>query len=415
MRKKIDITNRRISIDALAHFVAVRSNCALFVLLFASFMSQAQRMYSEEEIMAEALKVHPVIQAYSWNVESKSQLEKTAFSLPAPAISTQSPTGDFYALGINQNIDFPGVYIRQRNVLQAETDMARSQLQLTKQQLSWEVRTALADAKYVATQLSFLFAQDSLLQFLRNAANRQFVAGEIDFLEKSFVELQYGEVHQKLLTAQNESLAAIQKLRNLCGLNDLNSVSEFTQDELLSAMLKDATMNSGNAYLDVAKKEVLIADKMIKLERMKVMPGFQFGYLNQTERNSSFTYRWQAGITIPLWWWQYGGRIKASEANAKRATQNELAVIKGFENSKLDVMAQLNSASQRLNYYFTTGLKEAAALEVASHRFFEAGERNYTTHLRSMNDVLQVKYGYADAAFAYSKALAQFKFINGSN
>ena len=415
MRKKIDMSNRRMSIDALAYFEAVRATCTLFILLFASFMSYAQRMYSEEEIIAEALRVHPVIQTYSWNVESKSQLEKTAFSLPAPAISTQSPTGEFYALGINQNIDFPGVYIRQRNVLQAETDMARSQLQLTKQQLAWEVRTALADAQYTATQLSFLFEQDSLLRFLRDAAKRQFDAGEIDFLEKAFVELQFGEVHQKLITAQNESLAAIQKVRYLCGLNDLNKVSVFTRDELLSAMLSDSTINVSNAYLDVAKKEVLVADKMIKLERMKVMPGFQFGYLNQTERNSSFTYRWQAGITIPLWWWQYGGRIKASEANAKRAAQNELAVIKSFENSKLDVMSQLNSESQRLNYYFTTGLKEAAALEEASHRFFEAGERNYTTHLRTMNDVLQVKFGYADAVFAYSKALAQFKFINGSN
>lgn len=397
------------------HFLGWMRSSFVILTLIAPLFSVGQKIYSEDEIISAALRFHPAIHANESNVESKTQMEKTAFSIPAPAISTQSPTGNFYALGINQNIDFPGVYIQQKNVLKAETDLAKTQLQLTRQQLSWEVRTLLAEARYAETQLKFLVTQDSLLQILRSTSVRQFEAGEIDFLEKSFVELQFGEVHQRMFAAQNASVAALQKLRNLSGVMDLDKVNPFNQDELLSAMIGDTTLSMKNAFLEAAKIEVIIADKGVKLERSRAMPGFQFGYLNQAERNSSYTYRWQAGITIPLWWWQYDGRIKASRANVERATQNELAAIKSFENSKLDVVSQLNSSSQRLNYYFATGLIEAAALEDASLRFFQAGERNYTTHLRTLNDVLQVKFGYAEAALQYTRALAQLKFINGSN
>lgn len=386
-----------------------------FTLLLVSPQLVSQTLYSEAELIQSALAFHPEIKAAQSNVEGKKNLEKSGFSLPAPNVYTQSPSGVFYTIGINQNIDFPTVYTNQKKVLRAETTLAENQALLTQQQLIWQVRNTYNYARYTTTQLYHLWKRDSLISSMNDAAERQFAAGEINFMEKSFVNLKYGETHQKFLSAQASNLLAIQELEMLCGLENEADILPYVESELTMLMLEDTSGKYDNAQLSIARSEVEISDQRVKLEKSKAMPGFQVGFLNQVLKDSPVQYRFQAGITLPIWWWQYAGKIKAAKADAQTSKHNQESTAMEFRVTLNHAQSKVASTSVKLQYYLQTGLQQLTELEKASQRFYKEGEIDVTALLRTLDDAMQIRLDYTEAAREFTDAIASLKFINGTN
>ncbi len=374
-----------------------------------------QTMYTEAQVIESALSSHPTVKAASSSVDSRKQNEKSAFSLPGPNIYTQSPAGTFYTIGINQNVDFPTVYSNQKKVYKGETALAESQLLFARQEISWNARTYYNKAKYQTTLLLYLYVQDSLYAALSNAATKQFDAGEIDFMTKTFATVQYETIHQKFILQQIETDNALQDVMMYCHLSEELEVTPYSSTELSSQIVLDTSAKYSNAQLVMAKRETEIAQAKIKLEKSKAMPGFQFGYLNQVNKNSLVQYRFQAGITLPLWWWQYAGRIKSAKANAEFSHQQEEATLLGYRMNLNNAQTNVNSTFGNLQYYLETGLKHLNELETSSQKFYTAGEIDLTTHLRTLNDVMILRFNFVEAAREYLDAVIMLKFINGTN
>ncbi len=55
--------------------------------------------------------------------------------------------------------------------------------------------------------------QDSLYQQVGESARRQFDAGQIDYLAKTFSEAQYGQVHNQFLQAQADYTVTLHQLQ----------------------------------------------------------------------------------------------------------------------------------------------------------------------------------------------------------
>ncbi len=388
---------------------------ALFMVTLSVIDTQGQTMYTEAQVIESALATHPSLKAASSSVASKKENEKAAFSLPGPNIYTQSPAGTFYTIGINQNVDFPTVYSNQKKVYKAETALAESQLLLSKQEITWNARTYYNTAKYQTTLLLYLFAQDSLYAALSNAATKQFDAGEIDFMTKTFATVQYENIHQKFILQQIETDNSLQDVMMYCNLSEELEVTPYSASDLSNQIVLDTSAKFSNAQLTMAKRETEIAQSKIKLEKSKAMPGFQFGYLNQVNKNSLVQYRFQAGITLPLWWWQYSGRIKSAKAHAEFTRQQEEATILSYRMNLNGAQTHVNSSFGNLKYYLETGLQHLNELESSSQKFYAAGEIDLTTHLRTLNDVMTLRFNFVEAAREYNEAVIMLKFINGTN
>jgi len=397
----------------------LRQHFESYVLLFMVVLSvsntKAQTMYTEVQVIESALATHPSLKAASSSVASKKENEKAAFSLPGPNIYTQSPSGTFYTLGINQNVDFPTVYTNQKKVYKAETALAESQFLLSKQEITWNARMYYNTAKYQTTLLLYLFTQDSLYAALSDAATKQFNAGEIDFMTKTFATVQYENIHQKFLLQQIETDKSLQDVMMYCNLSEEIEVTPYSLFELLNQITLDTAATFANAQLAMAQRETEIAKSKVKLEKSRAMPGFQFGYLNQVNKNSLVQYRFQAGITLPLWWWQYSGRIKAAKSNAEFTRQQEEATILSYRMNLNGAQTHVNSTFGNLKYYLETGLQNLNDLESSSQKFYAAGEIDLTTHLRTLNDVMSLRFNFVEAAREYLDAVILLKFINGTN
>lgn len=75
--------------------------------------------------------------------------EKAAFNLPNPEVKAESPTGEFYAVGVLQWFDFPAVYVRQKQVAKAETALAQAGQRVSENELRYTIRSL-----YLETQIA---------------------------------------------------------------------------------------------------------------------------------------------------------------------------------------------------------------------------------------------------------------------
>ena len=57
---------------------------------------------SSDAAVAAALRSNPLIKAATLETEAKKYAEKNALRLPNPEVNAESPTGEFYAIGILQ-------------------------------------------------------------------------------------------------------------------------------------------------------------------------------------------------------------------------------------------------------------------------------------------------------------------------
>jgi cobalt-zinc-cadmium efflux system outer membrane protein len=91
-------------------------------LLFLSITSGsiAQQILTEQAALDSAMKHSPLLKSAELQVKQSNYLRKTAFNLANPDVIAESPTGEFYAVGILQSIEFPTVYIKQGQLLKQQ-------------------------------------------------------------------------------------------------------------------------------------------------------------------------------------------------------------------------------------------------------------------------------------------------------
>ncbi|MBX7052198.1 MAG: TolC family protein [Flavobacteriales bacterium] len=387
----------------------------LMSVMIIAAQSQAQRILQRDEFLNGVKANHPSIQAEQKLVDAASFEKQTAWALPNPSIGVQSPTGQFYALGINQNFDFPGVYVARKRMLEANLDLQENVQSLQAEMLLYEACQAFDEGRYRSTNLRILREQDSLLYAILQATEQRFLAGDIDLMEKNFAMLEYGQVHQQYIQAQVEYENALRSIKYYFPTRDSIVMQPFEASAFDLNTPELTLMPNLSSYLKVAEGEVNLIGQQLKVEKNKTFPGIQLGYLNQAGKDTPMNMRWQAGITIPLWFWQYSGNIKAmkarEEAISAKADQAKLA----WEKGRVNAVSAWSSSKDILQYHLKSGLTTAQSLAEASERYLFAGEIDYITHLRTLKDVLQYRLAYADAAYRYALATDEVNYYYNQN
>jgi outer membrane protein, heavy metal efflux system len=391
----------------------------LYILIFITGLkipSFAQTRLTGEEAVNAALKNSPLLKASSLGVQRQKQLQGTGFNLANPDITIESPTGTFMTAGVLQSFEFPTVYIKQGQLARQKTSLAERARAVTESEVKLMVRSAYLDLQYSLQLLEHLAKQDSVYLKIANAAERQFNAGQIDFVEKTFASTRYGEIHNKLMQAAAGAMTAMEQLRIYTGINDSIVVSSFMQFDptpAITGMYADSTSVMQTPLMQYQQQAEAVAKKELQLERNKALPGFSFGYMNQGEKDTEFRYRLRAGINIPLWFWQYSSSIRAAKTDMEIAGQNTIAEKQNLSLRLQEVRSAILRTRSALDYYVNMGMKQADDLISASGRMFAAGEKDYTSYLMTITGAYDIGVKYLETLREYNQAILNLNYING--
>jgi len=374
------------------------------------FAQAAFAQTTPEQAIEAALQNNPMVKVAAFETQAKRYAQKAALNLPNPELNAESPTGEFYAVGIQQAFEFPTVYVRQKQLAKAETALAETGQRMQENELKFVVRFLYLEAQVAEYQYRQWSERDSLFQVIQTAAIRQFDAGEIDFLQKNLLENEAGKVHQEYLSARQYLATVRQNLGTFTGLNESGWLIPLQTDTTEWIAAAGVENNPAVSYEQQAAQ---VASRQIDLAKSRALPAFSLGYLNQGVRSTPIDYRFKVSVSVPLWAGQYQAGIHAAKAENQaaiaRVETRQLAVSIELQRARSEVADRL----RRLHYFQSEALPRSSALISSALRMRDAGQTDYVTFLRTLDDAFSIQRDHVANLQALQTVRIQIMYLTG--
>lgn len=385
-------------------------NLFLVAFLLLSINVFSQKTLPLQTVIDSSLVNNPSIKAANATVRQQQHLVKSAINLPSPEILLQNPTGNFYTIGAQQSFDFPTVYSSQRKIQKENVKLAEIAKNRNVADLKYQISILYSELRFEQQSVQLLQQQDSIYSVIATNADRSFKAGTIDYIQSSFAKLQAGQVKTNLYVAQANYNSILQSIKTISGIK-----SDFlTDNKETETLFKTEANIDQNTNLLFAKQEIIISEKRLKLERQKLLPGFNIGFINAGEKNTPFSNQLFAGLRIPLWFWQYKGNINAAKSQievSKFNSQNEiLRTTTEFQSAQSKNVAY----KKALYFYKSDASKLATSLIDASNRFYKSGNYSVTEYLRNLNDAADIQKNYLEIQKNYNQSIIYIQYLTGN-
>jgi cobalt-zinc-cadmium efflux system outer membrane protein len=388
----------------------------LRVLLVAGMSNvvSAQTL-SLQQALDSAVQYHPASRSAALQVQQQQQLLPGVAALSDPLVTAESPTGDFYTVGVTQSFALPGVYRRQKDLQRAHIARSESAVIMTQQEVKYQTALAYNDLQYQLALTEQLRRQDSLLQYLAAAADRMFREGQTDAVASQFARLQAAALRAQLRQAEQNAVIAESQLQALTGIAG-RIVPQPLQPQPIppGVIVKDSTSWQNNPAMQMLRQDTLIAGQQIEVEKSRGLPYFTIGYLNQGERNSPVGNRFNAGVSVPLWRKRYNAHISAAQTGVEIARQNLASQSLTLDAAMRRALGEVEKARLALVEYEQNVLPAARSMADASRRLYEGGMTDLVSYLRNRKDALEAELTYWELLQAYQSALLKVGYFSGT-
>ncbi len=398
----------------------------------SSFVGFAQTdKLTIEQAIDIALKNNGGIKAAYNEVESQKQLKKTSFDLPKTNVSLLHGQYNSYAKNdnnftITQTIPFAALGSQgalNRSMI-ASSELKKAS---TENELIYQVKQIYYQLAFIQARHMLLLQQDSIYQGFLKSASLRYKTGEANLLEQTTAETQSNEVKNQL--RQNEASVSILRiqLKTLLNSEQVPEISENTLNALLFNETPDTIALGANPSLAYMRQQVEVAQSHKKVEAARFAPELLVGYFNQTligvvdtetgsgkiatsqDRFSGF----QLGISLPLWFVPYQGRVKAAEFKRQEAQSN-------YEFYQSNLRGQLRQAAEQyaknrssLEYYRGSALPNAELILKQSQIAFRNGEIDYAVYLLGVRNAITIKEAHLQTLNDYNQSIIYIEFLSG--
>ena len=384
------------------------------LLILISFFSKAQVLLTEQKAVELALSNSYLLNAAGLEVKQQRQLKGTAFNLHNPELIFEKPFTDHVMIELSQDFGFPSVYFIQGKLIKQRTILAEKNKILTEAEVILKIKSLYLELQYLTVLSDQFRRQDSTYNNIATSARRQFDAGLIDYVSSTFAATQHGEIKIQYQQIQTEALLAMKQLQLYTGLGDSIVTTPFTKNHFtLLNFSVDSSELITSPLIQVYRQQNEIAKRELQYERHKALPGFTAGYIFESSKTTEPS-GFMAGITIPLWFWQYSSAINAAKTNVEIAEQNTLKQQRIVTEQMHQLQAEIIKNYTTLNYYENSGLPMADDLISSSERMFAAGQVDYINYLRTTTDAYNIRINYYNALKNFNRAVINFNYLIGN-
>jgi len=390
------------------------------ILCLVALLGNAQRIFTEAEAVDLALKNSALMQVADLQVVQSKQLQKTAFNLPSLDVLAESPTGAFYPIGALQTLDFPTVYFQQHQLQRRVTVLSEKGKTITQQDVKRLIHQLYLSLQYLESFRNQLEVQDSLYRQVSQSALRQFEAGQIDYLAKTFAASQYGEVHNQFIQTQTDYNVVSFQLKNYTGVKESFAATQILRVSLSAEdfvnyglVSQDNSLYIQNPTYQYFQQLKEVSLKTLSVQRNKALPGLVLGYLNQGPPETDTYYKFRVGFRIPIWFGQHVGSINGARTGVAIAEQRIKAEQQNLSAEMQLAIGNIQKYNESLGYYENTGLKQAEDIISTGRRFFESGQTDYINYLRNTNEAYLIKARYLETLRNYNQSIITINYLTG--
>lgn len=386
------------------------------------------------ELLAEAERNNPQIQAARYGWASTQQVPTQVSTLPDPQFVLQhfsvgSPrpfagytNSDFayVGLGVSQDFPYPGKLRLRGEIAKKDADVAQQKYESVRRTILAEVKMAYFRLGYLAKRQTILEGDGLLLQTVEQATEARYRSGIGNQQDVLQAQLERTKLLREITTTQlgaENVQAEIKRLLNRQQSSpDLETaeLSEttagYTYDQLLAAA------KANNPEITGAQKMVERQGLQVNLAKKDFYPDFNLQYMWQRTDPAQFRayYVVTLGVRVPI----YRGRRQRPELAQAEADQNR---------AKSEYEMQTQQIAFQLRQEFLDAEKSAALLKIyreglipqaraelqAGMAAYQSNRQDFQALLASFLDVLKLDEEYWQTLSEHETALAQIEEVTG--
>jgi outer membrane protein TolC len=408
--------------------------------LLAVSVSRAQESSSAghaqvlADLLAEAERNNPQIQAARHGWEAARQIPTQVSTLPDPQVMVQqlnvgSPrpfagftNSDFayIGLGFSQDIPYPGKLRLRGEIAEKEADVSQEKYESVRRTILAEVKQGYFQLAYLAERAKILDDDRVLAKQVEESAEARYRDGLGNQQEVLQAQLEQTRLLREITTNQldvGKAEALMKQLLNRPQSSpdiETGAVSEtifaYTYDQLLAAA------NANNPEIAAAQKMVERQKLQVDLAKRDFYPDFNVQFLWQQTDPSQYRpyFMFTFGVRVPIYRHRRQ-RPELAQAEADRSrSQSEYQAE--TQQVAFDLRQQFVSAekSAELLKIYRNGLLPQARAELqAGLAVYQSGHGDFQALLASFLDVLKLDEDYWQTLSEHETALAQMEEATG--
>lgn len=352
------------------------------------------------------------------SAERAKALQGTAWDLDKTEIAlSQDPSSGGNtdnALSFSQSIDFPTVYMAQRRQLKAETQLENSMVNVTKQDIASEVRSAYYQLLYEKERLNILERQDTILAHYKWMAQEKYKVGETRQLDLMAAERMHRENKLEMATIMSAIEDAQLRLASLLNSNVPVTIAD---EELKPLDFVQKGFNYQQTPLgQLAQDRINVADKAVSVAKSGYAPSLNVALRSQMVISSWNPYHvdrsrfkegnffgFEVGVGVPLFYGATKAKVKAAKKDREIAELEMKQEQQTLQREYMAALSRCNSSFVKLSYYQEEGVEKDKELERLSHLEYENGEISYMEYVESLKNCIEFHMNKAAAINDYNQ------------
>lgn len=365
-----------------------------------------------------AVEKAQVMQGTAWDLD-KTEI---AFS-QNPASSGDTDNG----LTFSQSIEFPTVYTARRGQLKAETQAEKSRLNVTSQQLRFEIANVYYAMLYQTHRLQILLQQDSVIQRYCDVAGKRYKAGEARQLEFLSADRMRNDNRLEMTKVKNEAENLQTALMAL--LNTTTPVVPAADNLVIP---QRSPMNAAFNYQQTAdaqyQKDLISAlDQEVKCAKTGYAPSLSLAlrsqllidswdpyHINRQRFTEGNFFGFEVTVGVPLFYGATKAKVKAAQKDREVALLAMQQEQREKERDYKQGYNRLQNAIKRMEYYSGENMEKAKDIERLSTLEYKNGEISYVEYTSALQEAIDMRLKQAEVVNEYNEAVLALMALNNS-
>ncbi|SDC07070.1 TolC family protein [Niabella drilacis] len=389
--------------------------CMLF--FFCAAATQAQHRISVSEAIDTALRNNLQLDINRSEISRAGYAVKTAQEIPKTGVFAEnedlrpSDNKGVLKIGISQSMAWPGLYKARKAYLDQQLKYYRLNTPALSAVLRKEVRSVYYELWYLEDKFQLFKRLDSIYTSLYKAAELRFKTGEAAGLDKIAANAKLKEL--QALLEQNGKDMVVQQQQLMLLLNK-NEWLLPVQRPLEKLGLLIGTTDSLHPSLALQQQNVDVAASNIAVQKNGNKPEFSGRVFTQRLWGAKDPYTgFSVTAAFPLFGNSaYKSRIKVARAEMEIQQKQLSYQTLQVNTQRQTALTEIEKNLAMLQFYETTGLKQADEIIKAATLSYKAGEISFAELSQFLTQAIDTQKNYLDVLNQYNQSVIQFYYYN---
>jgi outer membrane protein TolC len=408
--------------------------CSYTAFLFAEQLIEKETIVLED-LIDEALRNNPGIQAAYNNWQAAREKIKQVSSLPDPMASytyfgenVETKVGPQEAkYGLSQKIPFPGKLGLKAKAQSKRAEILREQYEATKREIIKSVKFIYYDIFWVDKAIQVTEEEKIILESLEKVAQRKYESDLTPQQDVIKAQVELSKLIDKLFLLKQNRKSLVAKMNNILNRpkgTELGRIGSLEPQEFkyqldqLHKIAQESRQELLAANLDIERAEYEKA-----LGRLNYFPDFTLGFDyiqvggGKTTQPNDGQDAWmgRVAINVPIWFDKLAAQLREKKADLEASRKKYENVENSISFEVEDLYFKIITYRDIISLYKTALIPQTEQSFEAAKTSYETGKVDFLNWLDSERVLLQTRLAYYKAIVDYQKSIAFLERVVGKD